>query len=67
MVFLLKVKSCYPKLGAIENSVLLAINQEYIEGNTEVVHLSQGDEIAFIPPISGGKWVAIPRKLAGSN
>ena len=31
--------------------VRIAVNQEYITGNTT---LSEGDEIAFFPPVTGG-------------
>lgn len=44
----------HPDLVTIERSILLAINQEYIEGDSVQVNLSHGDEVAFIPPISGG-------------
>ena len=43
----------YPELRVIQNNVLLAINQEYIERNT-TVELQGGEELAVIPPISGG-------------
>lgn len=31
--------------------VRIAVNQEYVTGNTP---LSEGDEIAFFPPVTGG-------------
>jgi molybdopterin synthase sulfur carrier subunit len=31
--------------------VLFAVNGEYVEGDRE---LKEGDEVAFIPPVSGG-------------
>ena len=34
-------------------SIVLAVNEEYIEPG-EKVDLKAGDEVAFIPPISGG-------------
>ena len=40
-------------LSPIQNSVVLAVNQTYIEWNQELV-LRPGDEVAVIPPISGG-------------
>ncbi|MDI9866703.1 MoaD/ThiS family protein [Flectobacillus sp. DC10W] len=40
----------YPKLGAIR-SLLLAVNNEYAE---QGLALSERDEIALIPPVSGG-------------
>jgi molybdopterin converting factor subunit 1 len=42
----------YPGLGnGFKNSLLIAVNQEYANGD-EI--LRDGDEIAFIPPVSGG-------------
>ena len=32
-------------------NVRIAVNQEIIEGNTQ---LSPGDEVAFLPPVTGG-------------
>ena len=37
--------------GVIKDQILLAHNMQYIEGN---IKLSDGDEIALIPPVSGG-------------
>lgn len=37
----------------IKDTVVLALNQDYIEHNTQI-NLKPGDEIAVIPPISGG-------------
>ena len=41
----------HPRLQALLPSLLLAINREYVEA-TRV--LRDGDEVAFIPPVSGG-------------
>lgn len=41
----------HPRLQALLPSLLLAINREYVEA-TRV--LREGDEVAFIPPVSGG-------------
>ena len=40
----------YPKLESL-NSLFIAVNQNYAEGETE---LKETDEIALIPPVSGG-------------
>jgi len=40
----------YPSLAAL-NSVYVAVNNEYAD---EAVMLREGDEIALIPPVSGG-------------
>ncbi|HVA76469.1 MAG TPA: molybdopterin converting factor subunit 1 [Candidatus Binataceae bacterium] len=41
----------FPALAGHRNSVGFAVNQEYVEGNFQP---RAGDEIAFIPPVSGG-------------
>ncbi|MBA3943193.1 MAG: molybdopterin converting factor subunit 1 [Herpetosiphonaceae bacterium] len=41
----------YPRLAAMTGSLLYAVNQEYADPAT-VIH--EGDEVAFIPPVSGG-------------
>ena len=40
-----------PRLAGIEKSIMLMVNQEYVRGNHV---LRDGDELAFIPPVSGG-------------
>jgi molybdopterin synthase catalytic subunit len=44
-----------PELGEQPPGVLLAVNKEYVEGGRE---LADGDEVALIPPVSGGGVVA---------
>ncbi len=41
----------FPRLTDLESSIVLACNQEFC-GRSAVVH--EGDEIAFLPPVSGG-------------
>ena len=41
----------FPKLRAMENRILLARNQEFVRPAESVM---DGDEIAFLPPVSGG-------------
>lgn len=41
-------------LNVIKTSVILAINGEYCDNLSETIQLKSGDEIAVIPPISGG-------------
>lgn len=43
----------YPMLVALQQSAVIAVNESYVESGVEVT-LRQGDEVAFIPPISGG-------------
>ena len=45
-----KLKTNYPKLNDIK-SLLVAVNSEYAESD---LVLSETDEIALIPPVSGG-------------
>ena len=41
----------WPALGAFDSSVSGAVNAEYARMTREV---SEGDEVAFLPPVSGG-------------
>mmetsp|Transcript_33416 Transcript_33416/g.59799 ORF Transcript_33416/g.59799 Transcript_33416/m.59799 type:complete len:89 (+) Transcript_33416:191-457(+) len=43
----------YPELASIQESTVFALNHEYLEQGSDV-GLSDGDEVALIPPISGG-------------
>ncbi|KAL4523937.1 hypothetical protein Ndes2526B_g08164 [Nannochloris sp. 'desiccata'] len=43
----------YPSLEEIRGAFALAVNQEYLPAG-EVATIKAGDEIAIIPPISGG-------------
>ncbi|MES2519640.1 MAG: MoaD/ThiS family protein [Bacteroidota bacterium] len=45
-----QLKTDFPKLKDIK-SLLIAVNSEYAEAN---LILSENDEIALIPPVSGG-------------
>jgi molybdopterin synthase catalytic subunit len=42
----------YPRLGDLASSIVIARNQEFADRKTP---LSEGDEIAFLPPVSGGR------------
>lgn len=44
------LKSDYPRLGDIK-SLLVAVNNEYADSDTLI---TAADEIALIPPVSGG-------------
>jgi molybdopterin converting factor small subunit len=42
------------RLSEIQDSLVLALNQDYIELSDAPLNLAEGDEIAVIPPLSGG-------------
>ena len=46
-----QLASEYPALGPYERSISSAVNADYARMDTP---LSDGDEIAFLPPVSGG-------------
>lgn len=41
-------------LEIIKKSLILAINEEYVENLETVIDIKQNDIIAIVPPISGG-------------
>lgn len=43
----------HPSLAEIRSTTVFALNQEYLEPGTDA-SLRDGDEVALIPPISGG-------------
>ena len=46
----LKLLDLYPRFGELLN-FSIAVNEEYVRGD---LTLEKGDEIAIIPPVSGG-------------
>lgn len=40
-----------PRFAALPKDALLAVNQSFADRNTA---LADGDEVAFMPPVSGG-------------
>src|SRR5687767_9270485 len=46
-----KLLSDYPSLQRFGNSLLFAVNQQYAKSDREI---SEGDELAVFPPVSGG-------------
>ncbi|XP_040277195.1 molybdopterin synthase sulfur carrier subunit [Bufo bufo] len=49
-----KIEALHPRLSAIRDHIVLAVRQEYVAIGNDVITLHTGDEIAVIPPISGG-------------
>ncbi|MFN2446545.1 MAG: molybdopterin converting factor subunit 1 [Vicinamibacterales bacterium] len=47
----------YPAIGAYVGSVSAAVNADYAKMTTAV---RDGDEVAFLPPVSGGKGPNVP-------
>jgi molybdopterin converting factor subunit 1 len=45
------IRARYPALGPAADKAMVAVNQEYV---TASLVLNDGDEIALIPPVSGG-------------
>lgn len=52
-ILLEKIVAYFPCLSVIRDNLLLSVNQEYLEQDSSVI-LKGGEEIAIIPPISGG-------------
>jgi MoaE-MoaD fusion protein len=59
-----QLAAAYPRLEALRGSILLAVNQEFATGTAV---LSEGDELALLPPVSGGAgaWVLVEEDAAG--
>lgn len=49
---LLKLREAFPKLPLDSGRVAVAVNRSYVQ---EEHVLSEGDELALIPPVSGGQ------------
>lgn len=41
-------------LESLQKTFLIALNSEYCDESSDLIHLKEGDELAVIPPISGG-------------
>lgn len=46
-----RLKQQYPRLASYSRSLVFAVNQEYADAETA---LKEGDEVALLPPVSGG-------------
>ncbi|KAK6180488.1 hypothetical protein SNE40_012634 [Patella caerulea] len=45
----------YNSLSVISENLILSLNEEYLDINDDlIINLKTGDELAVIPPISGG-------------
>ncbi|XP_053152100.1 molybdopterin synthase sulfur carrier subunit-like [Hemicordylus capensis] len=44
----------HPRLATIQDQVIFAVRQEYVLLGNHLLLLHSGDEVAVIPPISGG-------------
>ncbi|XP_056593348.1 molybdopterin synthase sulfur carrier subunit isoform X2 [Triplophysa dalaica] len=44
----------HPRLTVIRDQVVLAVRQEYVPLSEQPLTLREGDEVAVIPPLSGG-------------
>ena len=50
----------FPRLAEFRQSVAASVNQEYAEWRAS---LAAGDEVAFLPPVSGGQQTAISEDI----
>jgi MoaE-MoaD fusion protein len=50
----------FPKLASFRDSIAASVNQEYTNWRAP---LSSGDEVAFLPPVSGGRQSAVEEDL----
>jgi len=44
----------YKNIEILRNNLIIAINENYCPDSQEIINIKNGDEIALIPPISGG-------------
>ncbi|XP_040914407.1 molybdopterin synthase sulfur carrier subunit [Toxotes jaculatrix] len=44
----------HPRLSILQDQVVLAVRQQYVAIGDQVVTLGDGDEVAVVPPLSGG-------------
>ncbi|XP_043849467.1 molybdopterin synthase sulfur carrier subunit isoform X4 [Dromiciops gliroides] len=49
-----EIESRHPRLADVRDQVIFAVRQEYVQLGDQLLFLQPGDEIAVIPPISGG-------------
>lgn len=52
---LVTLENAFPELVSLKRSFILALNEQYLDtSSSEPVTLSSSDQLAIIPPISGG-------------
>lgn len=51
---LIKVICNYFGLEALQNTFILALNENYLENSQTILSLKDNDVVAVIPPLSGG-------------
>ncbi|XP_029940916.1 molybdopterin synthase sulfur carrier subunit isoform X2 [Salarias fasciatus] len=44
----------HPRLSLLQDHVVLAIRQQFVAIGDQLVSLGDGDEVAVVPPLSGG-------------
>ena len=49
---LARLYEAHPQLRKYDDTLLVAVNQEFVDRGTK---LSDGDEVALMPPVSGGR------------
>ncbi|HMG34581.1 MAG TPA: molybdenum cofactor biosynthesis protein MoaE [Blastocatellia bacterium] len=54
-----ELKRMHPKMAGLERSVLFAVNEEYVSRDYE---LASGDQLAVLPPVSGGSSSEVSTK-----
>ena len=57
-----QLKTRYPELAVVERSVAFAVAQEYVD---KAHPLQDNDELAFIPPVSGGSPLTLSLSRKG--
>jgi len=48
---LFRLEGRYPQMKEYRSVILTAINEDYVDKSTQI---SEGDEVAIFPPVSGG-------------
>ena len=56
------LKRTHPELAVVERSLAFAVGQEYVD---KTHPLQDNDELAFIPPVSGGSPLSLSHERRG--